>query len=91
MSVEEIQAAVAEARAELEAAEAAKEALVEERRENRESMLRADFRAYNEATRQKQIDIQRAVDEAQRKFSAALDRQRYEIAVGTLSEAEGLG
>lgn len=84
-----LQAAVTEAKNELEAAEAAKEALLEERRANRDSMSKKDFRAYNESTTTRQLETQAAVDAAQAKLSAALNTVRQEILVGTLSEVNG--
>ena len=83
--------AAEEARKVYEAAVEEKEKLLKERRANRESMTKAEFRAYNENTRQKQIDVQKAVDEAQRTLSMSLDRVRHEVAVGTVEEGEGLG
>ena len=84
-----LQAAVTEAKGELAAAEAAKEALLEERRANRDSMSKSAFRSYNENTRAQQLEVQAAVNAAQAKLSATLNSVRDEVLVGTLSESNG--
>ncbi len=79
-------------KADLDAAEAAKETLVEQRRSKRYSLSRIKWREYNESTRTKQKDVQAAVDAAQQAFSEALGRVRsdaVEVALGTITETEG--
>ena len=78
----------------LDEAEAAQEALLNERRENRESMTRSEFRRYNEQTRVLQIDTAKAIVDAQRALTAALNDVRSEalnVAVGTISETNTVG
>jgi hypothetical protein len=70
-------------------AEAAKEILVEERRANRESMTKAEFKAYNTSTYQEQIDVEKAVGKAISDLQAALNAARQELLVGTVGESEG--
>ena len=85
---------IAALKAALDEAEAAQEALVAERRQNRENMTRAEFRAYNEATRALQIDMAAAVSDAQNALSGALNDVRSEalqVAVGTISEGNSVG
>lgn len=85
---------IAALKAALDQAEADKEALLEERRANRASMSKADFRAYNDQTRQQQVEIQKAVDDAQAELTQALNSVRSEalnVAVGTISESNSAG
>jgi Skp family chaperone for outer membrane proteins len=81
---------IAALKAALDEAEATQDALIEERRQNRESMTRAGFRAYNEETKAQQVEVARAIADAQQALTAALNNVRSEalsVAVGTLSES----
>lgn len=85
---------IAGLKAALDEAESAQEALVTERRTNRESMTKAEFRAYNEATRAQQIETAKAVSDAQAALAGALNGVRSDalaVAVGTLSESNSAG
>lgn len=82
----------------LDAAEAAKEELVAERRVNRVVMTNADFASFNAATYQKQKDIQKAVNVTTKAFQAELKVIRADavdnainVAVGTMSESNAPG
>ncbi len=75
----------------LVAAENAFAAQLVERRANRLVMTKAEFRAYNEATRTEQVDISREVSEATKALQDFLNAGREEaaaqvISVGTLHE-----
>jgi hypothetical protein len=79
---------------EVDTAEAAKETLVAERRTNRETMNRADWRAYNEETRSQQIEVEKAVTAANKAFQEAATTIRSEainVAIGTISETNTPG
>ena len=65
----------------------AEEELLEERRANRESLSKSAFRAYNEETRQRQIDVQKAISAAERQLQLALNNARQELLVGTVAES----
>ncbi len=87
---------VAALQAAVQTAEAAKEVLLEERRTNRETMSRIDFRAYNEATKTQQIDTQATIDSTTAEFQKALNEVRADavaqvIDVGTLTESNTPG
>jgi hypothetical protein len=85
---------IATLKAALDEAEAAKETLIAERRANRESMTRTEFRAFNESTRVEQIETERAVQNAQKALAAALNDVRAEalnVAVGTVNETNKVG
>lgn len=85
---------IAALKAALDQAEADKEALIQERAEKRRTMSKYDFRAYNEETHQQQIDVQKAVDDAQAALTSALNDVRSEalnVAVGTISESNSAG
>lgn len=71
----------------LDAAEQAKENLIVERRERRDALSKKDFRAFNEETRQDQLDAEKAVREARDALTAELNNARQELMVGTLSES----
>lgn len=81
-------------KAALDAAEAAKAALVDERRAKRPVMTRGEFRDYSAATHQKQLDVTAAVTKAQAEFSVAAGRVKEDainVALGTITETEGGG
>jgi hypothetical protein len=75
----------------VDAAEAAKQALLDERRGNRTSMTKAAFSAYNTETHAKQRDVQAAVDAATAALQAALNNNRQEVLVTALEGRETLG
>lgn len=78
-------------KADLADAEAAKALLVDERRANRATMSPTAFRAYNEETRDQQIDVQADLQTATDAITAHLNNARQEIMVGTLSETNTPG
>ncbi len=85
-------------KAAVDAAEAAKEALLVERRTNRETMSPRDFRAYNDATRVQQKNVEADVGAADKAFQDELKVIRADavdnainVAVGTVNEAETAG
>ncbi len=85
-------------KAAVDAAEAAKETLLTERRGNREVMSPRDFRAYNEATRVQQKNVEADVSAADKAFQDELKVIRADavdaainVAVGTVSESETAG
>jgi Skp family chaperone for outer membrane proteins len=85
---------IAALKAALDAAEAAEEALIAERRQNRDSMSKAEFRSYNQATQEKQIELSGAIRDAQKALAEALNDVRSEalnVAVGTVSESGSMG
>ncbi len=73
------------------AAEAAKQVLLDERRGNRTKLTKAKFKAYNEDTRQHQVDVQAAVDTATADLQAHLNNARQTILVEALGETGTLG
>ena len=82
----------------VDAAEAAKETLLVERRANKAEMNRKDFAAYNVATYEQQKNIQAAVDAADKEFQDALKviradavDQAINVAVGTIGESNTPG
>ena len=85
-------------KAAVDAAEAAKETLLVERRANKAEMNRKDFAAYNVATYQQQKDIEAAVRAATSAFqdelkvirSDAVDNA-IQVAVGTVGETNTVG
>ena len=85
-------------KAALDAAEAAKETLLVERRANKVEMNPGAFASYNAATYQQQKDIQKAVMNATEAFQAELKVIRADavdgalkVAVGTISESNSPG
>jgi len=82
---------IAQIQANLADAEEAKEKLLKERRKNREKMSKSAFRAYNEETRQKQIDVETDIRNARAALTEALNLSRQELLVGTVSETGDLG
>lgn len=82
--VAELKAAVAEA-------EAAKEELVAERRQKRETLSKAAFRDYNEETKARQQEVAQAIADAQGALIAYLNNARQEILVGTVDESNKTG
>lgn len=89
--ISEVQEKVAVAKQAMTDAYEAEESLLKERRENRDKMSRADFRAYNEQTRDKQKKVQRDIDSAEAELHRLLNNARQEIMVGTLSEGNSAG
>lgn len=85
-------------KAAVDTTEAAKAALLTERASKRAAMPKAEFKVYNFATRQKQLDIEADVKTAQTAFldelkvirADAVDKA-IEVAVGTLSESNTAG
>lgn len=80
----------------LDEAEAAKAALIEERREKRDSLSKADFRAYNETTKSQQLQAQAEVDKAEKALQEALNQVRSDalaqaVPVGTVKEGSSGG
>lgn len=82
---------IAQLKADLDAAEAAELALIEERRANRVSMTKAEFQAYNDDTRQDQKDLARAVKAAEQALHSALNNKRQEILVEAIGEGSSQG
>lgn len=82
---------IAELKADLAKAEAAKEKLLDERRSNRVTMTKAEFAAYSDGTIADQKQVQKAISEAQDAVTAFLNNARQEIFVGTVSESDGSG
>lgn len=82
---------IAALKAAVDAAEAAEEELIAERRANRASMSKADFKAYNEETRAAQVDLAKAVAEANQALQAALNNARQEILVNAIGETNTAG
>ena len=80
-----------ELKADLATAEATKEALITERQDNRDTMSKMGFRAYNEETRAEQLEVEAAVTAAIGAITAHLNNSRQEIYVGTLSESDTVG
>lgn len=85
-------------KAAVDAAEAVKETLLDERRTNRDSMPKQAFRDYNEATRVQQKEVEKAVSVANTEFQDALKVIRADavdaainVAVGTLHESDSAG
>ncbi len=85
-------------KAAVDAAEAAKEALLDERRANRLTMPKQAFRDYNASTQDQQLAAEAAVAAADKEFRAALGVIRTDavenaisVAVGTLSETNSEG
>ncbi len=85
-------------KAAVDAAEAAKETLLDERRSKRDTMPRQAFRDYNDATREQQLAVEAAVTAATKEFQAALSVIRSDavdaainVAVGTINEADSGG
>ncbi len=77
--------------------EAAKEVLIGIRRENYAQMNRTDFKAYNEESRDLQVQLQADVDDATEAFQAELKVIRADavdnainVAVGTINESNTL-
>jgi hypothetical protein len=98
ISKEKQMADLAALKAAVDAAEAAKEALLVERRANKVEMNKRDFASYNAATYQDQIDIEKALIAATKDFQAELKVIRADavdnainVAVGTISEEDGAG
>lgn len=89
---------IAALKAACDAAEAAKETLLTERRANRETMSPKAFREYNASTRAQQKDVQAAIGVADTEFQDALKVIRSDavdaainVAVGTLHEGNEVG
>jgi hypothetical protein len=85
---------LAQLKADLDAAEAAKAALVDERRTNRDAMPKKDWLAYNRDSKQAQKDVQRAVVEANVALAHALGKVKSDavaVALGTITETDGGG
>lgn len=78
-------------KAAVDAAYQAEEELLAERREKRDTLSKRDFRAYNEETRQTQINVQKAIDDAERELQLALNNARQQLLVGTVSESDAQG
>ena len=87
MADTEVQALVAA----VDAAEAAKQVLLDERRGNRTSMTKVAFQAYNTDTRQQQVEVQAAVTAATAALQAHLNNARQTILVEALGETGTLG
>ncbi len=78
----------------VDAAEAVKEALLVDRRANRDAMSKIAFRAYNEETRDDQVKVQKDIDDAVAALNKALNKVRsdaLEVAVGTLESTSTIG
>ena len=85
-------------KAAVDAAETAKEALLDERRSKRDTMPKQAFRDYNAGTASKQVEVQAAVTAADSEFQDALKVIRADaveaainVAVGTISESNTEG
>ncbi len=85
-------------KAAVDVAEAAKETLLTERRGNRDTMSPRDFRAYNDATRVQQKNVEGDVAAATTAFQDELKVIRADavdaaisVAVGTINEADTAG
>ena len=85
-------------KAAVDAAEAAKEALLDERRTKRATMPKQAFRDYNTATHDQQLAVEADVVAATKEFQAELSVIRSDavdaainVAVGTISETNSEG
>ncbi len=85
-------------KAAVDAAEAAKETLLDERRANRGTMSKQGFRDYNASTQDQQLAAEAAVAAADTEFQDALKVIRSDavenainVAVGTLNETNSEG
>ena len=85
-------------KAAVDAAEAAKEALLDERRANRDSMSKKAFREYNASTRAQQKDVEADVFAADTAFNDELKVIRADavdnaisVAIGTMGETNTPG
>jgi hypothetical protein len=85
-------------KAAVDAAEAVKETLLDERRTNRDVMSKQAFRDYNESTRAQQKNVEADVAVATEAFQDALKVIRADavdaainVAVGTLHESNSAG
>ena len=75
----------------VDAAEAAFQVLIDERRANRDSMTRAAFKEYNTDTRRQQVDTQAAVTAAILALQAALTNTKQTVLVQALEGRDTLG
>ena len=83
-------------KADCDSADAAKAVCVHERTEKRLTMTKAEFIQYNDVTRPRQIEVQKAVDHADKVFRDAIQEVRNDavaqvIDVGPLTEGNVLG
>jgi hypothetical protein len=77
-----------------DAAEQAKADLVDERRANRPTMTKAEFKAYSDGTIADQKKVQADVIAAQKALSEGLGKIKEEavaVALGTMTETDGGG